>query len=98
MRISDWSSDVLFRSEILPQPADELFLGPPVVRQEGLVTRPLDLPCGVDETAANEVGHRRVRSEERRVGNERVSTCRARWSTYLYKQQHHTTNVHTTYT
>src|SRR3546814_17667048 len=29
----------------------------------------------------------RERSEERRVGDECVSTCRARWSTYHYKKQ-----------
>src|SRR3546814_17810706 len=31
------------------------------------------------------------RSEERRVGKERVSTCRSRWSPYHYKQK---TNTH----
>src|SRR3546814_21041469 len=30
------------------------------------------------------------RSEERRVGEECVSRCRARWSTYLLKTQHRT--------
>src|SRR3546814_13389590 len=29
-----------------------------------------------------------VRSEERRVGKECVSTCRSRWSPYHYKKQH----------
>src|SRR3546814_13857331 len=29
---------------------------------------------------------RRMRSEERRVGKECVSTCRSRWSTYHYKK------------
>src|SRR3546814_14084956 len=29
-----------------------------------------------------------LRSEERRVGNEGVSTCRSRWSPYHYKQKH----------
>src|SRR3546814_12936992 len=31
--------------------------------------------------------HFTVRSEERRVGKECVSTCRSRWSTYHYKKQ-----------
>src|SRR3546814_20616650 len=31
-------------------------------------------------------GIRNVRSEERRVGNECVSTCRSRWSPYHYKK------------
>src|SRR3546814_11576417 len=30
----------------------------------------------------------RMRSEERRVGNECVSTCRSRWSPYHYKKKH----------
>src|SRR3546814_11128133 len=29
-----------------------------------------------------------LRSEERRVGKECVSTCRSRWSPYPYKQKH----------
>src|SRR3546814_19649043 len=29
-----------------------------------------------------------LRSEERRVGKECVSTCRSRWSTYPYNKQH----------
>src|SRR3546814_17755214 len=29
-------------------------------------------------------------SDERRVGNECVSTCRSRWSPYDYKKNHHT--------
>src|SRR3546814_13742810 len=32
------------------------------------------------------------RSEERRVGQECVSTCRSRWSPYHYKKKHSTTN------
>src|SRR3546814_20563671 len=54
-----------------------------------------------------------IRSEERRVGKECVSTCRSRWSTYHYKNQtqalvpHHTskgiksmrhTSIQSTYT
>src|SRR3546814_13650565 len=31
-----------------------------------------------------------LRSEERRVGQECVSTCRSRWSPYHYKQKYHT--------
>src|SRR3546814_11961208 len=39
------------------------------------------------------------RSEERRVGKERVSTCRSRWSPYPYKKTKHTThNTHLTHT
>src|SRR3546814_14263879 len=38
-----------------------------------------------------------VRSEERRVGKECVSTCRSRWSPYHYKKQHIMHNTTTTY-
>src|SRR3546814_14697131 len=31
---------------------------------------------------------RPIRSEERRVGKECVSTCRSRWSPYHYKKKH----------
>src|SRR3546814_13502423 len=34
-----------------------------------------------------------LRSEERRVGNECVSTCRSRWSTYHYKNTTYHTNI-----
>src|SRR3546814_13386103 len=37
-------------------------------------------------------GCRAVRSEERRVGKECVSTCRSRWSPYPYKKKIHRTN------
>src|SRR3546814_19031181 len=39
-------------------------------------------------------GHRAapIRSEERRVGKERVSTCRSRWSPYQYKKKTPTHN------
>src|SRR3546814_4163986 len=39
---------------------------------------------------------RRVRSEERRVGKECVSTCRSRWSPYHYKKQTNKNKVNTT--
>src|SRR3546814_13572230 len=35
-----------------------------------------------------------LRSEERRVGTECVSTCRFRWSTYLFKKIH---SIHSRY-
>src|SRR3546814_21004046 len=37
-----------------------------------------------------------IRSEERRVGKECVSTCRSRWSPYHYKKKHvFTSTIHT---
>src|SRR3546814_2122854 len=79
MRISDWSSDVCssdLHSNFLM--LDTEFCGllnqrlgrtptPPVGR--GSHARPVNLP-------------ERCRSEERRVGQECVSTCRSRWSPY----------------
>src|SRR3546814_16460794 len=43
-----------------------------------------------------EVEHRIVRSEERRVGKECVSTCRSRWSPCRYKKKNHNTLQKTT--
>src|SRR3546814_2004060 len=75
MRISDWSSDVcssdleLVRAE-----------GPEPVRQQAahgpLPHRLRQVPAQQDHEVV------RVRSEERRVGKECVSTCRSRWSPY----------------
>src|SRR3546814_16077078 len=40
--------------------------------------------------------HQNIRSEERRVGEECVSTCRSRWSPYLIKKKKSVTaNEHT---
>src|SRR3546814_6976872 len=78
MRISDWSSDVCSSDlcgELDPQflsRASELLVSP------GL---PLSTPA-LQAAAANG-----VRSEERRVGNECVSTCRSRWSPYHSKKK-----------
>src|SRR3546814_18043454 len=36
-----------------------------------------------------------MRSEERRVGKECVSTCRSRWSPYHSKKKHKTTKINT---
>src|SRR3546814_2043502 len=74
LRISDWSSDVCSsdlrrRSDCRPEPVD------------------LALRHGFDINEAAravefEPCEREVRSEERRVGKECVSTCRSRWSPY----------------
>src|SRR3546814_20916413 len=44
---------------------------------DGLLQRYKEVSAAAGITASN------VRSEERRVGNECVSTCRSRWSPYL---------------
>src|SRR3546814_3370098 len=75
MRISDWSSDVcssdLRKRESLP-------------RRDRVAVLRLDRVDGV-EPPLDAVALRlaeELRSEERRVGKERVSTCRSRWSPY----------------
>src|SRR3546814_7928764 len=66
MRISDWSSDVCSSDLVKEAKAS----GEPFVRRAGIGRRP---PQAKAPT---------LRSEERRVGKECVSTCRSRWSPY----------------
>src|SRR3546814_1959582 len=83
MRISDWSSDVCssdlkhtWLTRILSVAALALLAGcasNPTTTAE--LERARD---AVDKVAS-------MRSEERRVGKECVSTCRSRWSPYPYK-------------
>src|SRR3546814_8502685 len=82
MRISDWSSDVC---------SSDLRAGD--ARPQRLAARPAGLEDGADRqlrepgdaatgaAAGKHRRHRPVRSEERRVGKECVSTSRYRWST-----------------
>src|SRR3546814_14764361 len=93
MRISDWSSDVC---------SSDLSSGrqsPPISRHS---KRELGVPgVWMGSTKATEtqrhrgmIGHEpslllreaALRSEERRVGKECVSTCRSRWSAYHLKK------------
>src|SRR3546814_17370596 len=93
MRISDWSSDVcssdLVQQNLPFDPATD-FTPVAMIGQVPLVigARP-DMPAEspqefFDYLKANpgtlNYGATGVRSEERRVGNECVSTCRSRWS------------------
>src|SRR3546814_6045231 len=69
LRISDWSSDVCSSDlRISRQQVDAR-------RRELLL-----LVGGVDDRAGDRLAEQR--SDERRVGNECVSTCRSRWSPY----------------
>src|SRR3546814_6041736 len=76
MRISDWSSDVC-SSDLVKSPLDQSW------RQlaeclDGETRKALDgIAVHTARTPAEP-----VRSEERRVGKECVSTCRSRWSPY----------------
>src|SRR3546814_17228851 len=94
MRISDWSSDVC-SSDLHRRKGENNDKGqhgrhdPAPVRATMIV-----LP----QTLGRRVGHAvvqhqrnllAVRSEERREGQECVSTCRYRWSPYHYKKKKH---------
>src|SRR3546814_3764323 len=82
MRISDWSSDVC--SSDLPPPSFGKPLWWRAVYREDVLLRTrsllrdkttMQLPDEIDTLVAR-------RSEERRVGQECVSTCRSRWWPY----------------
>src|SRR3546814_3819762 len=91
MRISDWSSDVC-SSDLLVAARDAARSGVAlVVTATGLAfalgqrldRASLEQRRLVDEDqAASGRARRVIRSEERRVGKECVSTCRSRWSPY----------------
>src|SRR3546814_13214860 len=100
MRISDWSSDVC--SSDLPCAAcnakrrnggqcAQRRADPAEVRAaRGESGRQLDLDwqqCRWGQRSHHLRREGRVRSEERRVGKECVSTCRSRWSPYHSKQK-----------
>src|SRR3546814_12829450 len=100
MRISDWSSDVCSSDLLaaivdakhlhlyfLPFGEDFGNLGDALVLDLGDVDEAVTRTHEVHECA--EIDHRHdLRSEERRVGKECVSTCRSRWSPY-----HKTKNI-----
>src|SRR3546814_15468503 len=91
MRISDWSSDVC-SSDLLRA---VIFSGdvPPAVRCAGAsivncsLTSASRICCGDRWPGRSSRAERSARSEERRVGNECVSTCRSRRSTYHYNKK-----------
>src|SRR3546814_1002484 len=84
MRISDWSSDVCSSDLFVVMPAEALAL---VFDAAGLgapfwwvVDHALRLLLWLAHVVADAPGA--SGSEERRVGQECVSTCRSRWSPY----------------
>src|SRR3546814_17904224 len=100
MRISDWSSDVCSsdlcvrllqrsnRSIQIPLFYGELGFHFPCFSGDGAVMHVLGvvqecIHCDFDRFICDAGA---VRSEERRVGKECVSTCRSRWSPYYYKK------------
>src|SRR3546814_2914156 len=77
MRISDWSSDVC-SSDLQPR-------GIAVQSPDGCERRRAQLETRrqqIVNECAGVARRARIRSEERRVGKECVSTCRSRWSPY----------------
>src|SRR3546814_19461053 len=94
MRISDWSSDVCSSdlTGFVPGRAQ----GPAHPGHPDDITRPKTFaPARIPRRCGKTPGHDvvcinnppAVRSEERRVGKECVSTCRSRWSPYQYKKK-----------
>src|SRR3546814_4376419 len=88
MRISDWSSDVC-SSDLIHQVSPRQLILQVCSRQTAQNPRVLGAGCGtlspvvVHFNSATPSKHSlNVRSEERRVGKECVSTCRSRWSQY----------------
>src|SRR3546814_7521393 len=83
MRISDWSSDVC--SSDLPDAGSHCgHLEADLVQLPVLPGRPAIHSAFADRGRRH---RRRLRSEERRVGKECVSTCRSRWSPYHSKKK-----------
>src|SRR3546814_4102005 len=89
MRISDWSSDVcssdLFvRDQAAPSASVILKLQPGRALSDAQVRSVVNLVAssvpGMKPDSVTVVDQ--MRSEERRVGKECVSTCRSRWSPY----------------
>src|SRR3546814_7356694 len=83
MRISDWSSDVC--SSDLSFYA--VWADDSSGNREVLFTRSLDYTTTFETTVnlsnnTSDSFNQEMRSEERRVGKECVSTCRSRWSPY----------------
>src|SRR3546814_19914420 len=88
LRISDWSSDVC--SSDLPQ---VVTIGR--VRSTPAASKTARSSSGAFIVWSSFRSSRKwtfiapgMRSEERRVGKECVSTCRSRWSPYHYKKKH----------
>src|SRR3546814_4830672 len=79
LRLSDWSSDVCSSVLLRSAPHHEVLVLPhPEEAPKGPSRRARQ--CSLRRTPGCRSG--RGRSEERRVGNECVSTCRSRWSPY----------------
>src|SRR3546814_9011288 len=76
MRISDWSSDVCSSDLLYALPDAQLDV---VIHPESAIHSLVEYSDG---SMLAQLGQADMRSEERRVGKECVSTCRSRWSPY----------------
>src|SRR3546814_16536828 len=91
MRISDWSSDVcssdlcIFPEEPRRRAAESLGVPGPAACPSAPGRVSLRSGSGAGATVEQ---YRDGRSEERRVGNGCVSTCRFRWSPYQKIKKH----------
>src|SRR3546814_15573018 len=99
MRISDWSSDVCSSDLLGPVQDDQIVSG----AEDSGATKAQAEGNAAALSILSEDGRTGliaaefdVRSEERRVGKECVSTCRSRWSPYhLKKKKNNKTSVNT---
>src|SRR3546814_14833308 len=86
MRISDWSSDVcssdLQGSRHVQLSTMSLHIGPAPAKQSYLDKARIIKAAKATGADAMHPGYGFLRSEERRVWTECVSTCRSRWSPY----------------
>src|SRR3546814_18945694 len=85
MRISDWSSDVC-SSDLIGALTHGFLTGEALYDLDTGRFDPTRERIAVSHLSAM-FGLVEVRSEERRVGKECVSTCRSRWSPYHYKKK-----------
>src|SRR3546814_14316931 len=95
MRISDWSSDVCSSDLIVGSSIVYGFFqlshgnrvcDLPSTKPQLIIAMFSFLPIGSDPSKVDPLP-RAIRSEERRVGKECVSTCRSRWSPCHYKKK-----------
>src|SRR3546814_5433766 len=83
LRISDWSSDVCSSDLIFSAHGSIMIFFVAMAYIVGLMNYVMPLQIGSRDVAFPFLNNLSFwRSEERRVGNECVSTCRSRWSTY----------------
>src|SRR3546814_16188937 len=96
MRISDWSSDVC-SSDLATadgtatESEDYVSSSGTVSFSAGEVAKPITIDIKSTATTGRDFTVQLSRSEHRRVGQERVSTCRSRWSPYYSNKQPTTT-------